>query len=130
MFSCGSGVLHHYHATITCSLLIAWNLDGCIIASQAAIRRNVHVSQLTLREIGSALFERPAVQNGGPTHFDVMPVLPRTDTKSYEDWHRTCAHLDEHCEPSVKVKLVHTDGQGTITGACMRAWLSRTFAND
>ena len=90
--------------------------DGCDTALQAAIRRNTDVSQLTLREIGNALYERPAIQNGGPTHFDVLPVLPKTDTKSYEDWHRTCGHLDEHCEPSVKVKLVHTDGQGSITG--------------
>ena len=81
------------------------------------MRRNVDVSRLTLREIGEGLYGRPVIQNGGPTHFEVLPVLPKTDTKSYEDWHRTGSHLNDHCEPSVQVKLAWTDGQGSITGA-------------
>ena len=105
----------HMHAP--CNLHGCWHTDDRFhVGSQAAQTLNIDVSMLTLRQIGNALFGRPAVQNGGPTHFDVLPVLPKTDTKSYEDWHRTCGHLNAHCESSVKVKLVHTDGQGSITG--------------
>ena len=87
--------------------LIDFAHDSCALVDQAAQTLNIDVSMLTLRQIGNALFGRPAIQNGGPTHFDVLPVLSNTDTKSYEDWHRTCCHLNAHCESSVKVKLVH-----------------------
>ena len=74
-------------------------------------------SRLTLRQIADAMFRPPNIRNGGPTEIDILPVLPDTDTKSYEDYHRTAAHLDDHCAASVKVKLDWTDGQGCITGA-------------
>ena len=98
-------------------LHICPSCDGLSHYSQVALQRNVDVSRLTLREIGEGLYGRPVVQNGGPTHFEMLPVLAKTDTKSYEDWHRTAGHLDDHCEPDVHVKLAWTDGQGTITGA-------------
>ena len=84
-------------------------MSSCCV--QVALQRNVDVSRLTLREIGKGLYGRPVMQNGGPTHFEMLPVLPKTDTKSYEDWHRTAGHLDAHCEPDVHVKLAWTDGQ-------------------
>lgn len=75
------------------------------------------------------MYGRPDIQNGGPTHFDVLPVLPSTDTKSYEDYHRTNGHLSSHCEPSIKVKLAHTDGQGSISGKNGKRKFTKEYAD-
>ena len=68
------------------------------------------------------MFRPPDIQNGGPSEIDILPVLPNTDTKSYEDLHRTFGHLNEHSEADVKVKLAWVDGQGGISGVHMLCW--------
>lgn len=93
---------------------------NCVL--QEALSCGVAPSLLTLRQIGEAMFRPPDVQNGGPSEIDILPVLPNTDTKSYEDLHRTFGHLNEHSEADVKVKLAWVDGQGGISGVHMLCW--------
>ena len=101
----------------------------CVSVEQVALSQGVDVSALTLRQISDGMFGRPNFQNNGPTDIDVLPVLPNTDTKSYEDYHRTAAHLDAHCEPSVIVKLEWTDGQGSMSGKNAKVKFTEQYAD-
>ena len=65
---------------------------------------------LTSREITSALLSRPSINPGGKTHMNFLPVLPSTDTKSYEDMIKIVHHAQAHVGRPL-VLVVRGDGQ-------------------
>ena len=84
--------------------------------------------QLQFRQIADALFGRPSVDPGGPTHFDVLPPLMRTDTKSYEDMARIFGHLHAHNGgPDVDVEVVWGDGQTCIAAKNIKRRFPRMY---
>ena len=115
---------HTTHVCVCNTCMHSHSHMRLLCVSQEATSLGVMPSRLTLRQIADAMFRPPNIQNGGPTDIDILPVLPDTDTKSYEDCHRTTAHLDGYCAASVKVKLDWTDGQGCITGALPTVFVS------
>ena len=41
---------------------------------------------LSIRQVASALYGRPAIDPGGASEFDILEPLMQTDTKSYQDF--------------------------------------------
>lgn len=74
----------------------------------------IEACDLSVRQIAHALFGRGRVDPGGPSEFDVLEALERTDTKSYEDFLRIASHLDSHSRPTSVVNVVWGDGQSVI----------------
>lgn len=68
---------------------------------------------LTSREITSALLSRPSINPGGKTHMNFLPVLPSTDTKSYEDMIKIVHHAQAHVGRPL-VLVVRGDGQTVL----------------
>lgn len=88
--------------------------DALAPVAQRVATDQVEPAQLTLRQIATGLFGRGAVDPGGPADFDILPVLPRTDTKSDEDFTKIASHLESHDGPEGEVDVGHTDGQGVL----------------
>ena len=82
-----------------------------VLSAATALGRTA--SQLEAEDITIALLRRPAVDPGGPTHLDFLPVLPRTDTKSYRDMIQIITHLEQNLGRSF-VLVVMGDGQTVL----------------
>ena len=82
-----------------------------VLAAAAAVR--LAPTALEPEEITVALLRRPAVDPGGPTHLNFLPVLPRTDTKSYKDMIAIIAHLERELGRCF-VLVVMGDGQTVL----------------
>ena len=82
-----------------------------LLSAAAATGRSP--AALEPEEITVVLLRRPAVDPGGPTHLNFLPVLPRTDTKSYRDMISIIAHLEHHLGKSF-VLVVMGDGQTVL----------------
>ena len=58
-------------------------------------RAGCRLRDLELALIARGLLGRPDFDPNGPTYFDVLPPLLRTDTKKHEDIHKIMAHTEE-----------------------------------
>ena len=72
------------------------------------------VEGLSLRAIATALYGRPNIATGS-SDFDILEPLPRTDTKSYDDFIKITAHLSAHSGPHGVVDIFCGDGQSVIS---------------
>ena len=84
-----------------------------LLAVKAQVE-GVAIAELSLRQIATALFGRPDVLTGS-SHFDILEPLPRTDTKSYDDFIKITAHLRSHSGPWAVVDIFCGDGQSVIS---------------
>ena len=126
-----------HNAPLTCHLRLVrsltWSLDTSAYrtrASRAASHHHCHSSRttrrpvgellaargiepqdLTLREIATALFGRGNVDPGGPSDFEVLEHLPRTNTMSYEDFQKIFKHCESCSDPETVVEMAGGDGQ-------------------
>ena len=55
---------------------------------------------LSIRQVASALYGRPAIDPGGASEFDILEPLMQTDTKSYQDFAKIVRHLSGYSPPS------------------------------
>ena len=85
-------------------------------------------AQLSLRVLAVALYGRGTADPGGPTVFDILEALERTNTMSYEDFQRISAHVLKHDAPEGKVTVVWLDGQGCVGYKNLKKRFSRTYA--
>lgn len=100
--------------------------DALLSVSQAAVRLNKRPSELTLREIGNALFGRGNVDPGGASDFDILEPLLRCNTMSYADSVKIERHLGSHSAPTRVVDVAIGDGQSVILWKNMkRRWAAR-----
>ena len=69
---------------------------------------------LSIRQVASALYGRPAIDPGGASEFDILEPLMQTDTKSYQDFAKIVRHLSGYSQPSTVVNVFTGDGQSCI----------------
>ena len=86
---------------------------GSVVLALARVGQ-ADASQLGLRTLAGALFDRPNVDPGGPSAFDILEPLMNTDTKSHEDWRKIANHCSGHSGPETVVDIFMGDGQSCI----------------
>ena len=75
----------------------------------------IALAGLTLRMIANALYGRPNIDPGGPSEFEILEPLMRTDTKSYDDFVKITAHCSSHSHAECVVDVFCGDGQSVIS---------------
>jgi hypothetical protein len=76
--------------------------------------KKVAPAQLTLRQIAHALLGRGDVDPGGPSDFDILEPLEKTNTMSYDDFVKITAHCEKHSDEESVVEVGWADGQSVI----------------
>lgn len=102
-------------------------LDLVAQAAHAA-QMSHQLPNLTIRQLATALFGRPAVSPGGPSEFDILEPLLDTDTKSYDDFTKIAQHLGRNSGPNGIVDVVWMDGQGIIGFKNLKARFPHLYA--
>ena len=100
-------------STLTCMVLL------CVVVPSLPLvhllkDEGIEAKALSMRQIAHGLFGRGCVDPCGPSEFDVLEALQRTDTKSYEDFLKISAHLDQHSGSAGVVNVAWGDGQSVI----------------
>ena len=95
--------------------LVALACDALQLVEVAAVGAEVAPAGLTLRALASALYGRPNIDPGGPSEFEILEPLMRTDTKSYNDFIKISAHCSAHSSPDGVVDVFCGDGQSVIS---------------
>ena len=100
--------------------------DALAPVSAAAAAEGVTPANLTLRMIATALYGRPNIDPGGPSEFEILEPLMRTDTKSYDDFVKITQHLSSHSGAACVVDIFCGDGQSVISFKNLKKrWPSR-----
>ena len=89
--------------------------DALKPVSTAATAAGVGLPDLTLRMLASAVYGRPNVDPGGPSEFEILDPLMRTDTKSYDDFVKISAHLSARSWSGCVVDIFCGDGQSVLS---------------
>ena len=89
--------------------------DALKPVSTAATAAGVGLPDLTLRMLASAVYGRPNVDPGGPSEFEILDPLMRTDTKSYDDFVKISAHLSARSWSECVVDIFCGDGQSVLS---------------
>ena len=79
------------------------------LASVHRAMQSAQVAQpaaLSIRQVASALYGRPAIDPGGASEFDILEPLMQTDTKSYQDFAKIVRHLSGYSPPSTVVNVL------------------------
>lgn len=89
--------------------------DALALVGSAAAADGVLPSALSLRSLAAALYGRPNVDPGGPSEFNILEPLMRTDTKSYDDFVKITQHLSSYSSPTTVVDIFCGDGQSVLS---------------
>ena len=101
---------------VTVAASLVWLAsDALKSVSSAAAAEGVAPAALTLRMLATSLYGRPNVDPGGPSEFDILEPLMRTDTKSYDDFIKITKHLSSHSSSDCVVDIFCGDGQSVIS---------------
>ena len=120
--------LHAAQPQAVNAYLQEFSADALSSIRQAAVQANTDVASLSIRQIGTALFGRRAVDPGGPSEFDILEPLLNTNTVSYQDSTKIARHLASHSGPEAVVDVAIGDGQSVILKKNMKKRWPRLFA--
>jgi hypothetical protein len=102
--------------------------DALLSVQQAAAAAGSDITGLSIRAIGNSLFERRAVDPGGPSEFDILEPSMDTNTMSYTDAVKIEAHAGAHSGPERVVDVALGDGQSVILLKNMKRRWPRQYA--
>ena len=95
--------------------LVVLSRDALALVTAAAATATVPPAGLTLRQIATALYGRPNIDPGGPSEFEILEPLMRTDTNSYDDFVKITHHLSSHSGAECVVDIFCGDGQSVLS---------------
>jgi hypothetical protein len=95
--------------------LVVLARDALALVTAAAATATVPPAGLTLRQIATALYGRPNIDPGGPSEFEILEPLMRTDTNSYDDFVKITHHLSSHSGAECVVDVFCGDGQSVLS---------------
>ena len=89
--------------------------DALQLVAVMAATLQVRPADLSLRSLAEALYGRPNVDPVGPSEFEILEPLMRTDTKSYDDFVKITHHLSSYSSPDGVVDVFCGDGQSVLS---------------